>query len=83
MLSIEAGSTLFVILSFGGSLGASKINEETVSAAKVLRGVSDVELIIVTGKRHFDSVKSALEGFGASFEEENGYLQAGNIRIIE
>lgn len=73
----------FVILSFGGSLGASKINEETVSAAKVLRGVSDVELIIVTGKRHFDSVKSALEGFGASFEEENGYLQAGNIRIME
>lgn len=50
----------FVVLSFGGSLGAAKINAEMEYAVDKLRNVEKLRIIFVTGKSHYDEVISKM-----------------------
>lgn len=56
----------FMLLVFGGSLGARVLNRETLRMLPDLRG-SDIKVFFVTGERYFDEVKEALGS--TSFEE--------------
>lgn len=55
----------FVILCFGGSLGADKINRIMVKSVEKLRGIADVKLFFITGKIHFNSIQQQLQQVGA------------------
>ena len=66
-LGIEDGS--FVILSFGGSRGAEKINEVMSEVAEALSGSDTVSVIFVTGKVYYDKILAKLP-------------EAENIRIL-
>ena len=46
----------FVVLSFGGSLGAKKINDEMKIAAEDLKDRKGLRLFFVTGKRYYDEI---------------------------
>ena len=46
----------FVVLSFGGSLGAPAINEQMKSAVERFNGVKGIRLFFVTGKGYYDTV---------------------------
>lgn len=46
----------FMVLSFGGSLGALKINEEMTVAADKLRDRAGLRIFFVTGRRYYDSI---------------------------
>jgi UDP-N-acetylglucosamine--N-acetylmuramyl-(pentapeptide) pyrophosphoryl-undecaprenol N-acetylglucosamine transferase len=55
---LEPGrSTLLV---FGGSLGASRINEATLDMLRRLKGRLEVQCLLVTGRSEFEAVKSAV-----------------------
>ena len=46
----------FVVLSFGGSLGAKKINDEMKIAAEDLKDRKGLRIFFVTGKRYYDEI---------------------------
>lgn len=46
----------FVVLSFGGSLGAKKINEEMKIAAHELKDRKGLRIFFVTGRRYYDEI---------------------------
>ena len=71
-LGISQGS--FVVLSFGGSRGAVRINEVMAEAAAALSGVHGMELFFVTGRGHFDRIAA---GFA-----EKGIALDGNVRVL-
>ncbi len=48
----------FVVLSFGGSLGARKINEEMAEAVKRLHDRTGLKIFFVTGRRYYDEIVS-------------------------
>ena len=52
--------TAFVILVFGGSLGAQVLNRETIRLIPHLNG-TEAKLVFVTGKRYYDQVKAELD----------------------
>lgn len=54
----------FVILSFGGSLGAAKINQTMMEVATFLTQVPNLRLYFITGKNQYDTIRSRLEGEG-------------------
>ncbi len=72
----------FTILSFGGSLGANIINNKMIEVAKSLHDVSGVEVVMVTGRRHFEQVRDILSASGIIFEENDDYSTSRNIRLI-
>ncbi|MGP1569546.1 MAG: undecaprenyldiphospho-muramoylpentapeptide beta-N-acetylglucosaminyltransferase [Eubacteriales bacterium] len=47
----------FVILCFGGSRGANKINDVMLQVAENFSGLTDVKLIFVTGKMYYSRIK--------------------------
>lgn len=49
-----------VVLSFGGSRGAEKINETMVEVINKLKGRNDISIIHVTGSKHYEGVLKAL-----------------------
>ncbi|WP_324824652.1 undecaprenyldiphospho-muramoylpentapeptide beta-N-acetylglucosaminyltransferase [Sinanaerobacter sp. ZZT-01] len=51
----------FVILCFGGSLGAGKINSAMVKVAEQLSKVQDIKLFFITGKSHYNFIKEQLK----------------------
>ncbi|MEA4989075.1 MAG: undecaprenyldiphospho-muramoylpentapeptide beta-N-acetylglucosaminyltransferase [Anaerovorax sp.] len=51
----------FVILCFGGSLGAGKINTVMVKVAEQLSKIPDVKLFFITGKIHYKSIEEQLQ----------------------
>ncbi len=64
-----------VILSFGGSQGAGKINEMMMELLEKFNGVPAIRLYFVTGKYYNDSVKKEIV--------ERGIELKDNIRILE
>lgn len=72
-LAIGAGE--FVILCFGGSLGAGKINSTMIRVIEAVSGMTDTKLYFITGRNYYDKVLTSLE--------QNGIPLAGNINILE
>lgn len=54
----------FVVLCFGGSLGAGKINSTMVKVAEVLADQAYTKLCFITGRVHYDSIKEQLRDKG-------------------
>jgi UDP-N-acetylglucosamine--N-acetylmuramyl-(pentapeptide) pyrophosphoryl-undecaprenol N-acetylglucosamine transferase len=57
--------TDFVLLCFGGSLGAEKINDAMVSSLGKIGAEPDIKLFFITGSKHFEKIHEAalaLEG---------------------
>lgn len=65
----------FVILAFGGSQGAGRINKAMISVIREMNGRSDVSVVLGAGSYYYDGI---LESF-----REEGFEPADNIRIIE
>jgi len=65
----------FVILSFGGSLGAGKINSTMIRVVEALSGMSDARLYFITGRNYYEKVLKTLA--------ERGINPADNISILE
>ncbi|WP_312353218.1 undecaprenyldiphospho-muramoylpentapeptide beta-N-acetylglucosaminyltransferase [Aminipila sp.] len=63
----------FVILCFGGSRGAGKINDVMINVAESLNGVKNISLYFVTGAAYYDSILKNME--------DNGFKNGGNIHI--
>ncbi len=51
----------FVILSFGGSLGAQTINDQMMDVVKRFAGKSQIRIIFATGKRYYDKITDSAE----------------------
>lgn len=51
----------FVILSFGGSGGAGRINKAMISVLEHVNGSDDTELYFGTGNAYYDAIQSELE----------------------
>ncbi len=51
----------FVILCFGGSLGAGKINSTMVHVIEAVNGMPDTRLFFITGKYYFNKVLETLK----------------------
>lgn len=56
----------FVILSFGGSLGAEKINKVAFELMRKINGRENSRMIFGTGKWYYDSVMGKIAGQGIS-----------------
>ena len=65
----------FVILCFGGSLGAGKINSTMIHVIDAVNGVQDTRLYFITGKNYYQKVLGSLK-------EQNITLSA-NIDLLE
>jgi len=65
----------FVVLAFGGSQGAGRINKAMISVIRAMNGRSDVSIVLGAGSYYYDGI---LESF-----REEGFEPADNIRIIE
>ena len=65
----------FVVLAFGGSQGAGRINKAMVNVIKDLNGRDDISIVLGAGSYYYDAI---LESF-----QEEGFEPADNIRIIE
>ena len=65
----------FVILCFGGSLGAGKINSTMIHVIDAVNGVQDTRLYFITGKNYYQKVCDSLK-------ERNITLSA-NITLLE
>lgn len=65
----------FVILAFGGSQGAGRINKAMIHVVEQFNGVSNVTVIFVPGKYYYLPVLTELQEKGVDLKE--------NIRILE
>ncbi len=65
----------FVILCFGGSLGAGKINSTMVHVAEAISGIPDTRLYFITGRNYYEQVLASLK--------EKQVNLSGNINILE
>lgn len=63
----------FVVLCFGGSRGAGKINDVMIDAAKSLNGVKNVSLYFVTGTAYYENILEQMKN--------DGFVNDGNIHI--
>lgn len=72
-MNIKPGE--FVILCFGGSLGAGKINSTMVHIIEEVSGMADTRLYFITGKNYYGKVLDSLQ--------EKGVNPGGNINILE
>lgn len=62
----------FILLCFGGSQGAGKINDVMIDVAESLNGVKNVSLYFVTGSAYYESILEKMKNQG---------IDAGNIHI--
>jgi len=72
-LGFEEGS--FVVLAFGGSQGAGRINKAMVNVIREFSGRSGIDVVLGAGSYYCDGILNA-------FQEE-GFTPGENIRIIE
>ena len=66
----------FILLVFGGSQGAGRINKAMLSVIEVLNGMDKVQVCMATGARYYDAILNELQ-------EERGVNLADNIHILE
>ena len=72
-LGIDAGR--FVVLAFGGSQGAGRINKAMMDVLKRYNGADRIDIFLGTGSFYYDAILHELENMGVK--------PAGNIRIME
>ncbi|MDX9888045.1 MAG: undecaprenyldiphospho-muramoylpentapeptide beta-N-acetylglucosaminyltransferase [Anaerovoracaceae bacterium] len=65
----------FMLVIFGGSLGASIINEATVEALPILSTQKNIFIYFVTGGRYYDLIERRLD--------EKGLGDKSNIKLME
>lgn len=65
----------FVILCFGGSLGAEKINSTMISVVEALNNTDDTRIFFITGKMYFNRINTEIK--------EKGIILSDNISILE
>jgi UDP-N-acetylglucosamine--N-acetylmuramyl-(pentapeptide) pyrophosphoryl-undecaprenol N-acetylglucosamine transferase len=68
-------SNEFVILCFGGSLGAGKINNTMIHVLDTVNGLSDIRLFFITGKNYYQKVCDTLK--------EKEIALNDNVKILE
>ena len=61
----------FVLLGFGGSRGADKINSVMTEAAKALSGMEGVRVYFITGGTHFEKITEELKAQGIPLSGSN------------
>lgn len=66
----------FVLLVFGGSQGAGRINKAMLSVIEALNGMDKVQVCMATGSRYYDAILQELA-------EVRGIKLADNIHILE
>lgn len=59
----------FVIMSFGGSQGAGRINKAMMDVVEKYNGEKEVEVVFATGKRYFEPVKTEFLDKGIELQE--------------
>ncbi len=64
----------FVVLSFGGSRGAGRLNEVMTAAAEKLGGEGNFRMIFITGQYYYEKIKGELE--------EKGVLAQGKVTVL-
>lgn len=69
------GEEQFVVLAFGGSQGAGRINKAMVNVIKAMSGRDDISIILGAGSYYFDAIMD-------SFKEER-FEPGSNVRIME
>lgn len=65
----------FVLLAFGGSQGAGRINKAMISVIERMSGEENMNIVLGAGSYYYDAVLQTLE--------EDGFEPAENIRILE
>ncbi len=73
--ALGIGDDRFVVLAFGGSQGAGRINKAMVNVIKEMSGRQDINIILGAGSYYYDGIRE-------SFREE-GFEPGDNISIIE
>ena len=66
----------FVLLVFGGSQGAGRINKAMLSVIEALNGMERMRVCVATGRRYYDAILNELE-------QERGVTVAENVHILE
>lgn len=66
----------FVLLAFGGSQGAGRINKAMLSVIEVMNGMKGIQVCMATGGRYYHAILNELQ-------EERGLTLADNIHILE
>ncbi len=61
-------SDIPVVLSFGGSQGAARINDAICHMIEVIKDTRKFQLIHITGKNHYDNIKNALANKGITLD---------------
>ncbi len=70
------GSKDFMLLCFGGSLGADRLNAAILDIIPSLVGIENTKLVFITGERYHDSIIRGLEASGVSINE------SGSVSIL-
>lgn len=65
----------FVLLAFGGSQGAARVNRAMMKVIEAFNGLDDIKICLGTGKDYYDVI---LKEF-----EESGITLGENIRVME
>ena len=66
----------FILLVFGGSQGAGRINKAMLSVIEAMNGMEGIQICMATGSRYYDAILHALQ-------DEMGIKLADNIHILE
>lgn len=65
----------FVVLAFGGSQGAGRINKAMLNVIKRFNGEKNIKICLGAGSYYYNAIMVTLE--------EEGFKKAGNIEILE
>lgn len=81
----------FVIICFGGSRGAEKINENMIKVIEVLNNIEDIKLFFISGKIHYDAIIKKIKSKGIKLSKNiqvldyvynmSDYMAASNLVI--
>ncbi len=69
------GENDFILLSFGGSQGAGRINKAMLKVIEAFNGVGDMRVCLATGSFYYDAILDEIKNMGIDLKE--------NIKIME
>lgn len=72
--ALGIGDDEFVLLTFGGSQGAKRINDAMLDVVRFYHDMRNIRIYFVTGNRHYAEIEKDLEG---------RKLEDGNIKLIK
>jgi len=72
MFGLEEGRRTVVV--FGGSQGATHVNEAALGAGRLLAHRSDLQIVLLTGAAHLESVRGDVPASGALLFRVAGFL---------